>query len=47
MAGGGFANKNRDSKLADRKLTDAEKKQLIAFLGSLACPGTLGGPRLP
>ncbi len=47
MAGGGFANKNRDSKLADRKLTDAEKKQLIAFLGSLECPGKLGGPRLP
>lgn len=47
MAGGGYKNKNLDPKLEDRKLSDDEIKQLIAFLGSLECPGKLEEPKLP
>lgn len=47
MAGGGFKNKNRDPKLVDKKLSDDEIKQIIAFLGSIACPGKLVEPKLP
>jgi cytochrome c peroxidase len=35
MAGGGKANPNLDKELKDHKLTDAEVKQLVAFLASL------------
>lgn len=44
MAKGGFKNKNLDPKFVDRKLSDAEIKSLVAFLGSLACEGTLTPP---
>jgi cytochrome c peroxidase len=41
MAKGGIKNKNLDSKLSDRKLTPAEISSVVAFLGSLTCPGRL------
>ena len=44
MAGGGSDNKNKTSLLADRNLTDAERADLIAFLGALECPGKLDVP---
>jgi cytochrome c peroxidase len=44
MAGGGYKNKNLDPKFVDRKLSDAEIKSLVAFLGALACEGTLTPP---
>ena len=48
MASGGIPNKNLSPILADRKLTDAELDDLVAFLGALDCPGTLEPPaRLP
>ncbi len=47
MAGGGIANKNKSPLLTDTGLTDAERADLIAFLGALECPGTLEEPKLP
>jgi cytochrome c peroxidase len=47
MAGGGIPNKNKSPLLGDRKLTDAERGDLIAFLGALECPGKLEEPKLP
>lgn len=47
MAGGGFKNKNRDPKLEDKKLSDDEIKDIIAFLGALECTGKLEEPKLP
>jgi cytochrome c peroxidase len=47
MAGGGLKNKNLNPVLADRGLTDAERADLIAFLGGLECPGKLEEPKLP
>ena len=47
MTTGGIPNKNKNPQLADRGLTDAERTDLIAFLGGLACPGTLEAPKLP
>ncbi len=47
MTTGGIANKNRDPSLADRGLSDAERADLIAFLGALDCPGKLETPKLP
>jgi cytochrome c peroxidase len=47
MAGGGIKNKNLNPVLADRGLTDAERADLIAFLGGLECPGKLEEPKLP
>lgn len=44
MASGGYKNKNLDPKFVDRKLSDAEIKALVAFLGSLACEGSLVPP---
>lgn len=44
MASGGYKNKNLDPKLTDRKLTDAEIKAIVAFLGSLTCEGSLVPP---
>lgn len=41
MAGGGIPNKNLNPVLVDRKLSDAERVDLIAFLGGLDCPGKL------
>ncbi len=45
MAGGGIANRNKNPVLADRKLTDAERADLIAFLGGLDCGGKLDEPK--
>lgn len=47
MASGGIPNKNRTPLLEDTKLTAAEIKDLVAFLGSLECPGKLEAPKLP
>ncbi|NRA33686.1 MAG: c-type cytochrome [Polyangiaceae bacterium] len=41
MAGGGFKNKNLDSKLDDKKLSDEEVQNLVSFLGALDCTGSL------
>ena len=46
MANGGLKNKNLTPILSDRKLTDAELDDLVAFLGALEC-GTLEEPKLP
>lgn len=45
MATGGFKNKNLDAKLVDKKLSDAEIGQLVAFLGALDCEGELTAPK--
>src|SRR3569623_2029745 len=47
MSSGGIKNKNLNPVLADRGLTDAERADLIAFLGGLECPGQLDEPKLP
>ncbi|HEU0030092.1 MAG TPA: cytochrome c peroxidase [Kofleriaceae bacterium] len=47
MASGGIPNKNKFPQLDDRKLSDAELADLIAFLGALECPGKLEEPKLP
>jgi cytochrome c peroxidase len=44
MAGGGFKNPNLDPKMVDKKLSDEEVSQLVAFLGALECPGKLLAP---
>jgi cytochrome c peroxidase len=47
MTTGGIKNKNLNQALADRQLTDAERADLIAFLGALECGGKLDEPKLP
>jgi cytochrome c peroxidase len=47
MAGGGLPNKNKSPLAEDTKLTDAEIADVVAFLGSLDCPGKLEEPKLP
>ncbi len=47
MAGPGVANKNLTPLIMDRGLTDTEVDALVAFLGSLTCPGELVAPELP
>jgi cytochrome c peroxidase len=47
MAEGGHDNPNKTPLLADRKLSDAELGQLLAFLGALECGGRLEAPELP
>ena len=47
MAAGGIKNKNLNQALADRQMTDAERADLVAFLGALDCPGKLEEPKLP
>lgn len=47
MASGGIKNKNIDPLLVDRKLTDDEVADIVAFLGALDCPGKLEEPTLP
>ena len=44
MAGGGFKNPNLDPKMVDKKLSDEEVSELVAFLGALECPGKLLAP---
>jgi cytochrome c peroxidase len=41
MAKGGYKNKNRDSRLVDKQLTDQEITAIVSFLGSLECSGKL------
>jgi cytochrome c peroxidase len=41
MARGGLPNPNLDPKMVDKRLSDAEVAQLLAFLGALECPGKL------
>ena len=38
MAAGGIDNPHKDAQLVDAKLTDAERKDLVAFLRGLDCP---------
>ncbi len=45
MAGGGAKNKNLTPIIADKKLTDEEVGQIVAFLGALDCPHTLEPPK--
>jgi len=47
MAGGGYPNKNLSPLVVDRKLSDAEVKQLVAFLAALDCNEKLEEPKLP
>ena len=47
MSTGGIANKNKSPLLEDAKLSDAERADLIAFLGGLECGGKLDEPKLP
>ena len=48
MLGGGQANKYLDTKnLQKKKLTAAERSDLLAFLKSLDCGGSLKEPKLP
>lgn len=47
MAGGGYPNKNLSPLVVDRKLSDAEVKQLVAFLAALDCNEKLEEPTLP
>ena len=47
MAGGGVPNKHLSSLLVDRKLSDAEIKQIVAFLGALDCNDSIQEPKLP
>ena len=44
MSSGGIPNKNKAALLEDRKLTDAERADLVAFLGGLECGGKLTPP---
>ncbi len=45
MAGGGAKNKNLTPIIADKKLTDEEVTQIVAFLGALDCQRTLEPPK--
>jgi cytochrome c peroxidase len=47
MATGGIANKNKFPQMTDRKLTDAELADLVAFLKALDCPNKLEQPKIP
>jgi cytochrome c peroxidase len=47
MASGGIPNKNKNTAMVDRKLSDEEIADLVAFLGALDCPGALDEPALP
>jgi cytochrome c peroxidase len=44
MAGGGYKNPGLDPKMVDKHLSDGEIDQLVAFLGSLECTGSLEPP---
>jgi cytochrome c peroxidase len=44
MATGGIPNRNKHSLMADKQLSDAELKDLVAFLGALDCGGKLEEP---
>jgi len=44
MSGGGIPNKNKNPLVTDKQLTDAERADLVAFLGALDCGGKLEEP---
>jgi cytochrome c peroxidase len=44
MVRGGFMNQALDPKLVDKKLSEPEISDLLAFLGALDCPGKLTPP---
>jgi cytochrome c peroxidase len=41
MSSGGIANKNKSPLVSDRGLSDAERADIVAFLGALDCGGTI------
>ncbi len=45
MAGGGYDNPHKSPLAADRKLSDGEVKDIIAFLGALDCQKELAVPK--
>lgn len=47
MASGGIKNKNLSTALSDRQLSDAERADLVAFLGALDCPQKIEEPKVP
>lgn len=47
MASGGHANPQLDPLLRETKLSEADVKDLVAFLGALDCPKGLDAPTLP
>ncbi len=47
MASGGYDNKNKSQLLMDKKLSEQELAQLVAFLKALECGGKLEKPELP
>ena len=47
MASGGIKNKNLTPLMTDKKLTDAQLDDIVAFLGALDCNKTLQAPTLP
>jgi cytochrome c peroxidase len=47
MASGGIKNKNLTPLMMDKKLTDAQVADIVAFLGSLDCNTSLAEPKLP
>jgi cytochrome c peroxidase len=47
MANGAQANKNLSALLAPKNLSEAEIDDVVAFLGSLDCNGSLVAPKLP
>lgn len=47
MASGGAKNKNLTPLMSDRKLTDVEVDEIVAFLGALDCGKQLEEPQLP
>jgi cytochrome c peroxidase len=44
MSGGGIPNKNKHALVTDKQLSDAERADLVAFLGGLDCGGKLEEP---
>lgn len=47
MASGGIANKNLSPLFTDKKLTDAQIKDIVSFLSALDCNVNLDAPKLP
>jgi len=47
MASGGIKNKNLTPLMTDKKLSDAEQADIVAFLGGLDCGASLDKPTLP
>ncbi len=47
MAGGGIKNKNLTPLMTDKKLSDAQVADIVAFLGALDCNKALEEPKLP